>query len=470
MQKIAIIIALCCLRQMAMAQLYNNGSLLQINGKALVQVNGDFTNAATSDYKNDGRVVVKGTVTNNQTMGSYYIGTLIFSGGTAQTLSGTAAMLAKNVEVNNTLGLTLATPLKIDGECKFITGIVTAASAANAVTFTSSGFVSTTNAPTDASHVNGYVVKEGTGSFEYPVGNGIRYQKTATNLSANSSGMQVNYNLADAGTATFTSTGSEANPLGGYNNKEYWNITPLGTATGTVTIFWEGYNDVLGNYKSSRRVAHKVAGGWQNEGTIGTGNESVGQVISNSINTWSPFTLGSTAVILPLNLLSFSGSKMNGYNHLNWATANEQNTKHFELESSSDGRSFTPIAIVNTAGSGNHKYSYNDKNPPLGDRGFYRLKMVDADRKFTYSTVVLINQSTNQPITIYPNPAVNVVNISMANALLLHTNVQLTDAKGAVIQVIKLTSYQQAVNVQSLSKGVYMLHFKNGTVLKFIKE
>ncbi len=470
MQKIAIIIALCCLRQMAMAQLYNNGSLLQINGNALVQVNGDFTNAATSDYKNDGRVVVKGSITNNQTMGSHYTGTLIFNGSTAQTLSGTAAMLAKNVEINNSFGLTVASLLKIDGECKFITGIVTAASSANAVTFTSNGFVSTTNAPADASHVNGHVLKEGTGSFDYPVGNGIKYQPTAVNLTANSAGILVKYNLADAGAAAFTTTGTEAVSLGGYNNKEYWDITPIGTATGNVTIYWDGYNDVLGNYKSSRRVAHKVAGGWQNEGTTGTGNESVGQVISNTISSWSPFALGSTAVILPLQLLSFNGIKMNGSNLLNWATANEQNTKHFELESSSDGRSFTPIATVNAAGSGNRNYSYNDKNPPFGTRAYYRLKMVDADGKFTFSTVVLINQAANQPITLFPNPAVSVVNISMGNAKLLNTFVQLTDAKGALVRAFQLTNYQQAVNVQPLAKGMYLLQFEDGTVLRFIKE
>jgi surface protein len=442
-----------------------NGELLTIATDCIVAVNGDVQINAGSTFTNNGNIAITGNITNNQVMAAPANGSLAFNGTAAQSLAGAATFFAKNVTMNNAAGISLLTPLRVDGTFTFTNGIVTAASNTIPLLFTANA--TATNA-TDASHVNGYVAKEGTGTFAYPVGNGTNYQKVEANLTVNSAGMLVKYFAADAGTAPFTTGGSEATPLGGYNNKEYWDISPLGTATGNVTIFWDGYNDAFDNYKSSRRVAHKTGGAWVNEGINAVaGNEFVGQLTSNNISTWSPFALGSTVVILPLNLLQFTGNKQAGYNQLNWATANEQNTKHFELESSSDGRSFAKIATVNAAGTGNHNYNYNDKTVYNG-KVYYRLKMVDADGKFTYSTVLLINQSTNQPITIYPNPATDIIYIKTTS--MLNTVAQLTDAKGAVVQSITLTQNQQAVNVQQLATGVYLLKFTNGATQRFIKK
>ena len=467
MKKILTLLPLSaiCLVVVAQNELVNNGSVLQINTGCVIQVNGNLINKAGSTLTNNGSIIVTGNTTNDQVMATPNSGTLSFKGTVAQTLNGVATYFAKNVIVNNAAGITLNTSLKVDGTATFTNGVMVAATNTSPLIFTTNGAVI---GASDASHVNGFVLKEGTGVFLFPVGDGTKYQKVDVNLTANSIGMQVKYFAADAGAAPFTTGGSEATPLSGYNNKEYWDITPIGTATGAVTIFWDGYNDAFGNYKSSRRAAHKIGGAWLNEGSnVSLGNEFAGQLTSNNISTWSPFTLGSTAVILPLRLLQFTGTKQAGYNHLNWATANEQNTKSFELESSSDGRIFSQIATVNAGGTGNHNYSYTDKTL-YSNKVYYRLKMLDVDGKFTYSTVVLINSSAQQLITIYPNPATDVIFIKTAG--MLNTLVQLTDAKGAVVQTITLTQNQQAVNVHALATGVYILKFADKTTQRFVKN
>ncbi len=449
--------------------LYNNGSVLQINDLAVVQINGNFKNEATSTLTNNGQLHVQGNITNNQTMLVPNTGLVNFTGNIAQTLNGSTAFFANHVSINNPLGLTLAAPLQIDGECKFINGIVTTAATANAVTFTSNGFVSSTNAPADASHVNGYVVKEGTGAFTYPVGNGNKYQPCNVNLTANSEGMQVKYNATDAGTTAFTTTGTEAIALGGYNNNEYWNITPLGTANGTVTIFWDGYNDVFGNSLTARRVAHKTSGGWQNEGTTGTGTTSIGSVISNAISTWSPFALGSTPSILPLRWLNVTGN-LNTQKQatINWQVQ-ENKVATYEIEKSIDGRTFHSIAIINSKGNGTNSYTFSEVLP-LKNIAYYRIKQIDVDGKFSFSAIIKLLNNEISKLAVYPNPATTVVNISMGNAKLLNTAVQLTDAKGAILQVIKLVNYNQQINVQQLAKAIYVLKFIDGTVLRFIKD
>ncbi len=112
MKKIAIIIALCCLRQMGMAQLYNNGSTLQVNTSCVIQVNGNFTNTATSTHTNNGIINVTGNCTNNQVMATPNNGTLVFTGTAAQTINGSATYFTKDVLINNAAGIHLIQHLK----------------------------------------------------------------------------------------------------------------------------------------------------------------------------------------------------------------------------------------------------------------------------------------------------------------------------------------------------------------------
>lgn len=124
---------------------------------------------------------------------------------------------------------------------------------------------------------------------------------------------------------------------------------------------------------------------------------------------YNPATYGSA---LPLKLLSFTGRLNNGKTELNWKTANEINTKHFEIERSSDGSHFAKIAIEKALGRGSNNYNTIDGKPLTGNN-YYRLKMVDNDGKFEYSTVILITGSDNRAFefVMYPNPTIDQVRI-----------------------------------------------------------
>ncbi|MBE7174333.1 MAG: T9SS type A sorting domain-containing protein [Williamsia sp.] len=176
----------------------------------------------------------------------------------------------------------------------------------------------------------------------------------------------------------------------------------------------------------------------------------------------------NTSAILPLHLLSFSGSRGDGYNELTWQTASEENTKQFDIEQSKDGRSFTTIATVKADGNGSNQYSSRDYAQYSG-KVFYRLKMVDADNRFTYSSVIFIDSKATG-VSIYPNPATSVVHINIRNAALLNTGAGIYDANGRLLKTVLITTSQQTITVQSLAKGVYTLRFANGTVQRFIKQ
>jgi hypothetical protein len=463
MKKIITLSMALLLTYAAKAQLYNNGAILSISTGGILQVNSAFTNKSGSNWVNNGSFNLTGNLTNEATMSAANTGTLILEGTTAQTLSGTTTYLAQNVTFNNAAGVTLSKSLQADGEVKFQNGIVTASSSSEPLAFTSNGTVSATNAPSNTSHVHGYVLKEGTGAFDFPVGDGTRYQKIGTNLTANSTGIVVKYNGTDAGTGTFATTGASATPLASYNTKEHWDISPLSTATGTVTIFWDDYKTASLADMSLLKVAHKSGSTWLNESGNATGNASAGSVTSSSLSAWSPFTLGSISVALPITWLSFTGKAMDKTNVLEWETAMETDNQGFDIERSTEGHTFEKIGFVAGKGTTNRAQTYTfEDNTPLS-RSYYRLRQRDLDGKETFSKVLSITQQ-GKGLKVYPTLVTNgILTLDTEGEQLRDYSV--TNLLGQTVLVGKTT---QQLDVSHLAQGTYVL--KVGTeVAKFVK-
>ncbi|MEP6555351.1 MAG: SBBP repeat-containing protein [Ferruginibacter sp.] len=123
-------------------------------------------------------------------------------------------------------------------------------------------------------------------------------------------------------------------------------------------------------------------------------------------------------VVLPLTLVNFSGEATLKGNALKWATAQETNTNHFDIEWSNDGLAFIKMSVQPAAGysSSVRQYHYVHTQPTAGVN-YYRLKIVDADERFIYSPVIKLNSSFTKPaFTIFPNPVADKMNLYI-NAL-----------------------------------------------------
>jgi len=92
---------------------------------------------------------------------------------------------------------------------------------------------------------------------------------------------------------------------------------------------------------------------------------------------------------VPVTWLGFSGRREGATVWLQWQTANEINHDYFVVERSADGFSYQAIGRVEGAGNpaSVQTYGYRDFNPWTG-LNYYRLKQVDLDGQFSYSTVV----------------------------------------------------------------------------------
>lgn len=81
---------------------------------------------------------------------------------------------------------------------------------------------------------------------------------------------------------------------------------------------------------------------------------------------------------------------------LGWATGQEQNNKGFEIQRSGQDSNFSTIGFVPSSHPGGNsssstQYSFTDNNPPAG-RTEYRLRQIDLDNKYVYSSVVTTDQ------------------------------------------------------------------------------
>jgi hypothetical protein len=208
----------------------------------------------------------------------------------------------------------------------------------------------------------------------------------------------------------------------------------------------------------------------------------VGNAANNNSSSSGDFIYTSvvnrTYTTIPVVLSKFVGSMGKNFTvELQWETAQEQNSDVFVIERSTDGQNFTAIDRVRAAGNSTwpSRYQFVDKAPPISPnaRAFYRLKQVDKDGKFAYSTSVAVQLKV--PTTFMEAPVPNIVNngagvtARFIAVTAMPLQIAVTDATGKKVH----TARQQAVagantiNLPSTafakSTGIYYITVQSGS-------
>jgi Secretion system C-terminal sorting domain len=171
---------------------------------------------------------------------------------------------------------------------------------------------------------------------------------------------------------------------------------------------------------------------------------------------------------LPVELVSFTGNSTGLSVELAWATATETDNYGFELQrsifTSRERQQWNKVAFVEGSGTSTapKTYAFIDKNISSGKYS-YRLKQINRDGNFKYSSVVDIDVSP-VPVTFdlsqnYPNPFNPSTTIHYA--LPAASNVRLVVFNAIGQEVATLIDRQQEAGWQSavwnadVSSGVY---------------
>ena len=174
------------------------------------------------------------------------------------------------------------------------------------------------------------------------------------------------------------------------------------------------------------------------------------------------------AVVTPVKLASFEAALVGNKVTITWTTATELNSNHFEVERSRDGKNFVKSGVVSAIGnssSSNH-YTYSDNVSALSGTIYYRLKSVDRNGSFSYSSIKAIDlKLTKSSVTnVYPNP------LKAGQDLMVTYNsikgdkatFQITNGLGQKVAnstlSVNVGSNTLTLGVGNLSAGVYYLN------------
>ncbi len=300
-------------------------------------------------------------------------------------------------------------------------------------------------APIGNAAAHDYVNSTKTVSLTYPTGESF----TATSTSGNPDAIHV-YRVDEV-----PNTLSGTNGVGG--NNKYFGVFQVGGTTPQYTAVYNYNGNPLVNAANESTLAlfkrtDNAATAWSN-GSAALNTTAKTLTLTGQS---TEYILGSTGAALPLNLISFTGTKQNNNALLQWQTANEINVARYEIQRSINGQLFTTAGTKN-AGAVN--YLFEDVNAfATQQKLFYRLKSIDKDGRFSYSGTVLLQAYDAGTVTVFPNPVTTTVTISN---LKQNSIVKLVNTTGSVVHRQTVTAQSITINMQSLAAGLYVLQYQN---------
>ncbi|MEN0002647.1 MAG: alpha-amylase family glycosyl hydrolase [Bacteroidota bacterium] len=170
------------------------------------------------------------------------------------------------------------------------------------------------------------------------------------------------------------------------------------------------------------------------------------QVPARSYAVW----VESNNIVLPVELLAFNAKADGNTVNLSWESAAEPDLAGYELQRSTDGKSFEKIDWVTARGSANSgdNYAYTDRLDRPKGVYYYRLKAIDDDGAFEYSPIQASSfTATPEKLSIFPNPAKESVTITFEDAA----------ESSATLQVINSTGEQLYAQAFSTIEGTNQL-------------
>ncbi|MFH0734044.1 MAG: T9SS type A sorting domain-containing protein [bacterium] len=177
----------------------------------------------------------------------------------------------------------------------------------------------------------------------------------------------------------------------------------------------------------------------------------------------------STSGAIPVELTAFSAVVYNDNVVLNWTTSTEVNNYGFEVERSIYNKDYsnihwTKIGFVEGEGTSTIVKNYYFKDTkPFKEKSVYRLKQIDINGSFKYSSIIeveLVFLSDYSLRQNYPNPFNPSTTISYSLPVASKITLTVYDVLGNQISILvdeiqSAGSYSINFNAAELSSGIY---------------
>lgn len=155
-----------------------------------------------------------------------------------------------------------------------------------------------------------------------------------------------------------------------------------------------------------------------------------------------------------------------GSSRIQWETASELNHDYFDVQRSTDSRSFSSIGKVSSKSGGTStvatSYEMDDNALPAAAAVYYRLRMVDFNGKEQYSNTIRIAGGVSSQVSAFPNPATREINFDLSN-FTGTSRISILDGSGKVVASYDAEGGRIAsVSLGNLNAGRYFYQIANG--------
>ena len=452
---------------------YNNTDDAQFNSITLDAGKSFDVNANVTNNGGSRTILLAGNYDGLHTLynnGNFYprTSTLIIQGNEGLWVGGTGNITLYKLNINNFYGVSLGTNVNIQNQLTLTDGIVYVNSPYK-LTCLSNARATTGNSN---SYIDGYfdqvIASSAAQSFNIPIGKNNAYRP-----------MVMNVRHLTTGSVTYSTEVRNISPRG-FNytlpptlslvsNVRYYQMNRTGAANfnmASVTLSY-GPDDGVTDYTQLRVAQYGGSSNWVDHGGVGSANTS-GTITSNTFNTFNGmFTLANSILgtnPLPITLLDFNAKPEKEMVQLKWSTASETNASHFEIESSPDAEHFLTMGTVLAHGTTQEtqQYAFTDHHPSAGNT-YYRLKMVDLDGSYEYSSVRVVNYREQRTVNIWPNPSsATEIQIEKPENFSGVVEIRIYNMENRIIYSNKSVFEKITIPSQTLSQGNYTVMLKAG--------
>ncbi|TXF89411.1 T9SS type A sorting domain-containing protein [Neolewinella aurantiaca] len=232
-----------------------------------------------------------------------------------------------------------------------------------------------------------------------------------------------------------------------------------GSSPATFTVFKTSDTDCGAGYSGANALGMNTS--FHSTGC--TGEDAYLEFFTGQFST---FYLFATEAILPVEMTSFEAHADDKQRAvLNWSTATESGSSRFDVEHSSDGRTFRYVGAVAGAGESYEERRYEYLHPsPVSGINYYRLRQVDLDGTETLSDVREVTITGPVKLVAYPNPATDILSLRGFTG----GSVSVVDMQGRTVLRTTLSEFG-SLNVAELATGVYLLRTGEESI-RWIKQ
>lgn len=199
------------------------------------------------------------------------------------------------------------------------------------------------------------------------------------------------------------------------------------------------------------------------------------RITANTNNNISFDNFGYAALSnapLPVRFTSLQGHlRSDNRMQLTWNVEAEQNVSGYEIERSATGTGFARIGFV--PASGQRTYTYTDAAPLA--TGFYRIKSVDVDGKYGYSTIIRVTGNNSAVVMKAFMSGMNSL-IVQHDAAPRGSRIMVSTADGRMIRSVvpQVGAQQTTLDLAAAGRGMYIVRYETGngevSTIKIMKQ